>query len=174
MPTRRSILSLSLFTALGAAAACSSGDPYDLRPGSAGAGSAGWVDPNGGYDAAPAFNPVWPDASAWDAGAWDAAWGPDATGGSAADSGAIDSGSPSTTQGNVGSCGNPICAGDGVGDCGCYATDSQGNAVTFGCSGTDCACFVNQQQSDDDVEVDGVCDSNGATAQAFLIECSCQ
>jgi len=172
MSTRRSIVTLSVFTVLGAGAACSSGDPYDLRPGSEAPASTGWVDPNTGYDAAPPFTPVWPDAGVHDASAWDA--GIDTGGGSAPDTGALDSGPPSTTQGNVGSCGNPICAGDGLGDCGCYATDSQGNAVTIGCSGTDCACFVNQQQVDDDVQVSDVCDSNGATAQAFSIECSCE
>ncbi len=175
MSTRRSIVALSMFTALGTVVACSSGDPYDLRPGSSAPTSAGWVNPNGGYDASPSPSPGWHDAGAWDAAEWEAGWSVDTGTGWAADAGAdawaVDSGSPWT--GNAGSCGNPLCAGDGFGDCGCYATDSQGNAVTLGCSGGACGCFVNQEQTDDDVESVGACDSNTATAQAFIVSCSC-
>jgi hypothetical protein len=175
MSTFQSIIALSVLTVLGAGTACSSGDPYDLRAGAAPPPSTtGWADPNGGYDAAPAPKPAWPDAGKWDAGGWDAST--DADSGWTADTGSwtLDSGPPSATQGNVGSCGNPICAGDGLGDCGCYATDSQGNAVTLGCSGGECGCFVNQQQTDDVVEGAGACDSNSATAQAFIVGCSCE
>jgi hypothetical protein len=171
MSTRRFVVALSVFTLLGVAAACSGGDPYDLTSGSPAPASTGWADPNGD-DAAP----VWHDAAAWDSGArdtgaweastWDSGWGVETGTGWAGDSGSY--------GGNAGSCSNPICIGDGLGDCGCYATDSQGNAITLGCNGDGCACFVNQQQTNDDVESVDACGSNDETAQAFVASCLCE
>ncbi len=169
MSTRRSILTLA---ALGLVAACSSGDPYDLQPASAAPAGTAWIDPNSAFDAAS----TWHDAAASDAAPWEASTAWDAAGGWTADAGAdawaIDSGFP--TEGSAGSCGNPLCFTDGLGDCGCYATDSQGDAVTLGCSDGACGCFVNQTQTDDDVISAGACDSSSAAVQAFLTGCSCE
>jgi len=171
MSTRRFVVALSVFTLFGAAAACSGGDPYDLQPGSPAPASTGWIDPNGADDAAPVGHDAAWDAGAWDASKWDS--GVDTGTGWAADTGAWtpDSGA---SLGNAGSCGNPICVGDGLGDCGCYATDSQGNAVTLGCDGDGCACFLNQEPTDDVVESVDACGSNDQTAAAFIASCSCE
>ena len=171
MPTPRSILPLASLAAVGLVAACSSGDPYDLRPGASAPAGTGWIDP---IDAAPSS--TWRDAAAWDSAPWEASTGWDAESGWTADAGTdawpIDSGSP--TQGSGGTCGNPLCFTDGLGDCGCYATDSQGDTVTLGCSGGACGCFVNQTQTDDDVVSAGACDSSSTVVQAFLTGCSCE
>lgn len=83
----------------------------------------------------------------------------------------IDSGVPSTS-GPLGSCGNPACGTDGT-ECGCQATDSQGNNVQLGCqAGGQCACFVNGNQDTNAFDENGACNSQPATVQQFLQFCT--
>lgn len=82
----------------------------------------------------------------------------------------IDSGVPTT--GPLGSCSNPACGTDGN-ECGCQATDSQGNTVQLGCqAGGLCACFVNGNQATNAFDENGVCNvDQQAIAQQFLQNC---
>lgn len=83
----------------------------------------------------------------------------------------VDSGVPST-NGPLGSCGNPACGSDGN-ECGCQATDSQGNTVQLGCqAGGECACFVNGYQATNAFDENGACGNQQATAQQFLQNCT--
>ena len=77
-------------------------------------------------------------------------------------------------MGPLGSCGNPACGTDGT-ECGCQATDSQGNTVQLGCqAGGQCICLVNQQQSDNPFNENGACTDQASTASQFLANCQCQ
>jgi len=82
----------------------------------------------------------------------------------------IDSGSG--TSGPLGSCTNPACGSDGN-ECGCQATDSNGNNVQLGCeAGGLCACFVNGNQVTDAFNENGVCSETPQDeAQMFLQYC---
>jgi len=82
----------------------------------------------------------------------------------------IDSGSG--VSGPLGSCTNPACGSDGN-ECGCQATDSNGNTVQLGCqAGGQCACFVNGNQVTDAFDENGVCSETPlAEAQMFLQYC---
>jgi hypothetical protein len=81
---------------------------------------------------------------------------------------------PSPTQGPLGSCGNPACATDGN-ECGCQATDSNGDTVQMGCqAGGECICLVNQQTSTQPFDENGACSDQASTAQQFLANCQCQ
>ncbi len=81
----------------------------------------------------------------------------------------IDSGVPT---GPLGSCSNPACGTDGN-ECGCQATDSQGNNVQLGCqAGGQCACFVNGNQDTNAFDENGACGSQStAERQLFLQYC---
>ncbi|HEY8040117.1 MAG TPA: hypothetical protein VIF15_10005 [Polyangiaceae bacterium] len=82
--------------------------------------------------------------------------------------------SPPPAKGPLGSCTNPMCGTDTT-QCGCTATDSQGNTVQLGCqAGGDCACFVNQQQVDNAFPENGACADTPSTQQQFLTSCTCQ
>lgn len=82
-----------------------------------------------------------------------------------------DSGSTGTS-GPLGSCTNPACGSDGN-ECGCQATDSNGNTVQLGCeAGGLCACFVNGNQVTDAFDENGVCSETPQDeAQMFLQYC---
>ena len=95
---------------------------------------------------------------------------PDAGGGGSG----FDAGTPSPTQGPLGSCGNPACATDGN-ECGCQATDSNGDTVQMGCqAGGECICLVNQQTSTQPFDEDGACSDPSSTASQFIANCDCQ
>jgi hypothetical protein len=96
-----------------------------------------------------------------------------------ADSGSgyfIDSGSPVTNptpSGPPGSCTNPLCGTDGN-ECGCTATDSNGNTIQLGCqAGGQCGCFENQQLTDQPFDENGTCNDATLAAQQFLQNCTC-
>ena len=94
---------------------------------------------------------------------------PDA-GGGYFDSGAT----PPPTQGALGTCGNPACGTDGN-ECGCQATDSNGDTVQMGCqAGGQCICLVNQQQSTNPFDENGACTDQASTASQFISNCQCQ
>lgn len=88
----------------------------------------------------------------------------------------IDTGSPVTNpapSGPPGSCTNPLCATDGN-ECGCTATDSNGNTIQLGCqAGGECGCFENQQLSDQPFAENGTCNDPTLAAQQFLQYCTC-
>jgi hypothetical protein len=95
---------------------------------------------------------------------------PDAGGGFFIDSGAT----PPPTQGALGTCGNPACGTDGN-ECGCQATDSNGDTVQMGCqAGGPCICLVNQQQSTNPFDENGACTDPASTASQFISNCQCQ
>ncbi|HEX3344021.1 MAG TPA: hypothetical protein VHS09_05580 [Polyangiaceae bacterium] len=78
------------------------------------------------------------------------------------------------TTGPLGSCGNPACATDGN-ECGCQATDSNGDTVQMGCqAGGECICLVDQQTSTPPFDEDGACSAQASTAAQFLASCQCQ
>ena len=88
----------------------------------------------------------------------------------------IDSGStpPPAQGGPLGSCGNPACATDGN-ECGCQATDSNGNTIQMGCqAGGGCICVVDQQTTGQPFDEDGACSDQQATAAQFFEYCPCQ
>jgi hypothetical protein len=115
---------------------------------------------------------------------------PDA--GSVTTTGPIDSGSPVVDSGSgyfidtgtgtgtgtapsgpPGSCTNPLCGTDGA-ECGCTATDSEGNTVQLGCqAGGECGCFVNQQLDDNPFDENGACSVPSSAQQQFLQNCAC-
>jgi len=79
-----------------------------------------------------------------------------------------------TPSGPLGSCTNPACATDGN-ECGCQATDSQGNTVQLGCqAGGDCVCVLNGNVDDNPFSENGACSTSQTTAQQFLQYCTCQ
>jgi hypothetical protein len=83
----------------------------------------------------------------------------------------IDSGSHGTS-GPLGSCGNPLCGTEGT-DCGCQATDSNGNMVQLGCqAGGQCACFVNGNQATNAFDENGACNLQQGPVQDFLQYCT--
>jgi hypothetical protein len=95
---------------------------------------------------------------------------PDAGGGTFVDSGTA----PPPTQGALGTCGNPACGTDGN-ECGCQATDSNGDTVQMGCqAGGQCICLVNQQQSTNPFDENGACTDQASTASQFISNCQCQ
>jgi hypothetical protein len=95
---------------------------------------------------------------------------PDAGGGYVVDSGST----PPPTQGALGTCGNPACATDGN-ECGCQATDSNGDTVQMGCqAGGECICVVNQQTTDQPFDENGACSDQASTAAQFITNCACQ
>ncbi|HEY1693344.1 MAG TPA: hypothetical protein VGG39_14350 [Polyangiaceae bacterium] len=82
-------------------------------------------------------------------------------------------GTGTAPSGPAGSCTNPLCATDGN-ECGCTATDSEGNTVQLGCqAGGECGCFVNQQLDDNPFDEDGACTDPSSTQQQFLQNCTC-
>jgi hypothetical protein len=88
----------------------------------------------------------------------------------------IDSGStpPPSQGGALGTCGNPACATDGN-ECGCQATDSNGDTVQMGCqAGGECVCVVNQQTTGQPFDENGACSDQQSTAQQFIQYCQCQ
>jgi hypothetical protein len=96
---------------------------------------------------------------------------PDASGGDDVDSGPT---TPSPTQGALGTCGNPACATDGN-ECGCQATDSNGDTVQMGCqAGGECICVVNQQTTGQPFSENGACSDQSSTASQFITNCQCQ
>jgi hypothetical protein len=125
----------------------------------------------------------WQDAgsSAWDAGAGNpgSGSGQDAGNGSALEAGVptgFDAAPPITppTQGPLGSCGNPACGTD-LDECGCQATDSNGNTVQMGCqAGGQCICLVNQNPVGNAFDENGACGAQSSTVQQFLADCTCQ
>jgi len=83
----------------------------------------------------------------------------------------IDSGT-TTTSGPLGSCTNPACGTQGN-QCGCQATDSNGNTVQLGCqAGGQCACFVNGNQSTNAFDENGACNLQQGPVQDFLQYCT--
>lgn len=99
--------------------------------------------------------PVYPDASA---------------GGGGFDAGPT----PTPPSGALGTCGNPACGTDGN-ECGCQATDSNGDTVQMGCqAGGECICLVDQQTSDQPFDENGACTDQASTASQFLANCQCQ
>jgi len=87
----------------------------------------------------------------------------------------IDSGAtPPPAQGALGTCGNPACATDGN-ECGCQATDSNGDTVQMGCqAGGECVCLVNQQTTTQPFDENGACSDQASTASQFIANCQCQ
>ena len=88
----------------------------------------------------------------------------------------IDTSTGTGTQptGAVGSCTNPACATDGN-ECGCQATDSNGNTVQIGCqAGGQCVCVQNGNVDTNPFAENGACSTSQATAQQFLQYCTCQ
>ena len=115
---------------------------------SSGAGAIDAAAPPVTFEAGP---PVYPDAGA----------------------GEYDSGAP-PTQGALGTCGNPACATDGN-ECGCQATDSNGDTVQMGCqAGGECVCLVNQQTTTQPFDENGACSDQASTASQFITNCNCQ
>ena len=81
----------------------------------------------------------------------------------------IDSSVPTGT-GPLGSCTNPACGTDGN-ECGCQATDSNGNNVQLGCqAGGQCACFVNGNQNTNAFDENGACNSQAAAEQQLFLQ----
>lgn len=81
----------------------------------------------------------------------------------------IDSGVP-TGSGPLGSCTNPACGTDGN-ECGCQATDAQGNTVQLGCqAGGQCACFVNGNQATNAFDENGACSSQQTAEQQLFLQ----
>lgn len=83
-------------------------------------------------------------------------------------------GGGATTQGQPGSCTNPLCGSTGS-DCGCQGGASGSPTVYLGCqAGGECACFQNgQQQSSNVFDENGACADNSALAALFLANCTC-
>jgi hypothetical protein len=89
------------------------------------------------------------------------------------DAGAPGTGTGTTPSGPPGSCGNPLCATDGN-ECGCTATDSNGDTIQLGCqAGGQCGCFIDQQLDDNPFDENGACNDAQSAAQQFLQYCSC-
>ncbi|HEY3817249.1 MAG TPA: hypothetical protein VGL81_08770 [Polyangiaceae bacterium] len=81
---------------------------------------------------------------------------------------------PPPTTGALGTCGNPACATDGN-ECGCQATDSNGDTVQMGCqAGGECVCLVDQQVSTQPFDENGACSDQASTASQFISNCQCQ
>lgn len=112
----------------------------------------------------------------FDAGAPPVTWeaGPPVYPDSGGGGSVIDSGGTPPTQGALGTCGNPACATDGN-ECGCQATDSNGDTVQMGCqAGGECICVVNQQTTDQPFDENGACSDQASTASQFITNCPCQ
>jgi hypothetical protein len=130
--------------------------PSTPPPGNTGSSSGGSVEAGAPPVTVEAGSPVTPDAGG---------------GGPVVDAGA---GTPPPAQGPPGSCSNPLCGTDGN-ECGCQATDSQGNTVQMGCqAGGECICLVNQQQTDQPFDENGACTDQASTASQFIANCQCQ
>jgi hypothetical protein len=85
-------------------------------------------------------------------------------------------GAPDTGGGiqNNGGCQNIHCATD-TNECGCQATDSNGEAVMLGCqAGGDCICLVNGNPDGQPFPEDGACADSQSTQAQFLTNCTCQ
>lgn len=75
--------------------------------------------------------------------------------------------------GTGGTCASPLCATNGN-ECGCTATDSQGNTVQMGCqAGGECVCLENQQVTTPPFDEDGACTDPSSSVQQFLQSCTC-
>jgi hypothetical protein len=119
-----------------------------------------------------------PPAGEWDAGSDSGSWAADTGTSTVVDSGPgyfIDTSTGGQTpSGPLGSCTNPACATDGN-ECGCQATDSQGNTVQLGCqAGGECVCVLNGNVDDNPFSENGACNTSQTTAQQFLQYCTCQ
>jgi hypothetical protein len=81
---------------------------------------------------------------------------------------------PTAPTGALGSCTNPACATDGN-ECGCQATDSNGDTVQLGCqAGGECVCVLNGNVDTQPFSENGACGTSQETAQQFLQFCTCQ
>lgn len=169
----------------GALVACSSGAGSPLPSGdgnlagSAPAAAATTPPPMTTGSTAPTSSaPTPPPSNPWDAGSDSESWEPDAGTSPVVDSGPgyfIDTSTGGQTpSGPLGSCTNPACATDGN-ECGCQATDSQGNTVQLGCqAGGECVCVLNGNVDDNPFDENGACSTSQTTAQQFLQYCTCQ
>jgi hypothetical protein len=168
--------------ALVSASACTNGYAVPVPPGDgyvAGGPVGGDPTPTPAPEAgnpAPLGGGGWQDAAS---PAWDAGSGQDAGTSGPVEAGVptgVDAAPPTTppAQGPLGSCGNPVCGTD-LDECGCQATDSNGNTVQMGCqAGGQCICLVNQNPVGNAFDENGACGAQSSTVQQFLADCTCQ
>lgn len=86
----------------------------------------------------------------------------------------IDSGPGVPPINGAGICSTPACATDGN-ECGCQATNPNGQTVQMGCqAGGECICLVDQQPVGQPFSEDGACSDQTSTASQFVMSCQCQ